>query len=325
MTRLLTPSSCYKPFSYSWAHDLWLTQQQIHWLPDEVPMNDDLQDWSNNLTPAEKYFLTQIFRFFVQSDLDVETSYLNIYLKMIKNNEVRMMLTAFANMENIHQAAYAHLIDTLGMDETEYSTFLSIPSMQAKENFTKNINGLNTIDLAIALATFGAFIEGLQLFSSFAMLLNFPRQNKMKGMGQIITFSIRDESLHCQGIIQLYHALCAECNIAKSLIEPKILSNCMSAVALEDDFIDHAFSLGPIPNLTSNKMKQYIRYIADWRLKQLDMSPIFMIPSHPLPWLLEITNGVEHTNFFENRATEYSKAATRGKWEDVWKFFENKE
>jgi len=208
---LLLPSHSYKPFRYPWAFDFWQKQQQVHWMPEEVPLGEDLKDWSINLTDIEKNLLTQIFRFFTQSDVEVGANYMENYMPLFKPVEVRMMLASFSNMETIHIAAYALLLETIGMPDSEFS-------------------------------------EGLQLFASFAMLMNFPRLNKMKGMGQIVTWSIRDESLHCEGMIKLF----------------------------------------------------------------------------PLPWLTEITNGVEHANFFEARATEYAKGATVGSWhgaEGVWDKF----
>ncbi|MBO9670389.1 MAG: ribonucleotide-diphosphate reductase subunit beta, partial [Sphingobium sp.] len=93
---------------------------------------------------------------------------------------------------------------------------------------------------------------------------------------------------------------------------------------LEDAFIDLAFEQGPVPGMTAKEIKRYIRFIADWRLGQLGFSPIYMIEEHPLPWLTPLLNGVEHANFFETRATEYSKGATRGNWNEVWDSFDRR-
>jgi ribonucleoside-diphosphate reductase beta chain len=171
---------------------------------------------------------------------------------------------------------------------------------------------------------FGGFTEGLQLFASFAMLMNFPRFNKMKGMGQIVSWSVRDESLHCEGITRLFHAFVKERGCLTKSVKEDILDVCQKTVRLEDAFIDLAFEMGPVPGMTPKEIKKYIRYIADWRLGQLGFSPIYMIDDHPLPWLAPLLNGVEHANFFETRATEYSKAATRGNWGEVWDNFDRR-
>ncbi|WP_339713283.1 ribonucleotide-diphosphate reductase subunit beta, partial [uncultured Sneathiella sp.] len=201
---LLDAKPVYKPFSYPWCYDAWLKQQQIHWLPEEVPLADDVKDWHNTLSDSERHLLTQIFRFFTQSDIEVNNCYMRHYTRVFKPTEVQMMLAAFSNMETVHIAAYSHLLDTIGMPETEYSAFLHYKEMKDKYDYMQQFNVDNKSEIAKTLAVFGAFTEGLQLFASFAILLNFPRTGKMKGMGQIVTWSVRDESLHCHSIIKLF-------------------------------------------------------------------------------------------------------------------------
>ena len=179
-------------------------------------------------------------------------------------------------------------------------------------------------DIARTLAMFGGFTEGLQLFASFAMLMNFPRFNKMKGMGQIVSWSVRDESLHCEGIIRMFHEFVRERDCLTKAVKEDIIDCCQKVVRLEDAFIDLAFEEGPVPGMTAKEIKKYIRYIADWRLSQLGLPEIYMVEDHPLPWLAPLLNGVEHANFFETRATEYSKGATKGNWQDVWSSFDNR-
>jgi len=135
---------------------------------------------------------------------------------------------------------------------------------------------------------------------------------------------VRDESLHCEGITKLFHAFCAERQCLTKAVKEDILDCCMKTVRLEDAFIDLAFEQGPVPGMTASEIKRYIRFIADWRLDQLGLPKQFMIEDHPLPWLAPLLNGVEHANFFETRATEYSKAATRGNWNDVWSSFDSR-
>ncbi|MGQ3144648.1 ribonucleotide-diphosphate reductase subunit beta, partial [Rhizobium oryzihabitans] len=151
-----------------------------------------------------------------------------------------------------------------------------------------------------------------------------PRFNKMKGMGQIVSWSIRDESLHCEGIIKLFHTFTKERGCLTKAVKEDIIDTCQKTVRLEDAFIDLAFEQGPVPGMTPKEIKRYIRYIADWRLGQLGFQPIYMIDEHPLPWLAPLLNGVEHANFFETRATEYSKGATRGDWNSVWTSFDSR-
>ena len=211
------------------------------------------------------------------------------------------------------------------MPESEYGMFLQYKEMKDKHDYLAPSASTPTRTSPRRSAMFGGFTEGLQLFASFAMLMNFPRFNKMKGMGQIVSWSVRDESLHCEGITRLFHAFVKERDCLTKSVRDDILDVCQKTVRLEDAFIDLAFEQGPVPGMTPKEIKKYIRYIADWRLGQLGFSPIYMIDEHPLPWLAPLLNGVEHANFFETRATEYSKAATRGNWGEVWDNFDKRQ
>ncbi|MGE3251139.1 MAG: ribonucleotide-diphosphate reductase subunit beta [Hyphomonadaceae bacterium] len=323
---LMIPSRSYKPFRYPWAYDFWRRQQQIHWVPEEVPLGEDLKDWAGKLSEEERNLLTQIFRFFTQSDVEVNDNYMERYARVFKPTEIKMMMSAFSNMETVHIAAYALLLETIGMPETEFAAFLEYEELKAKHDYMQEF-GVETIpDILRTVAMFGAFTEGLQLFASFAMLMNFPRFNKMKGMGQIVTWSVRDESLHCEGMIKLFHAFANETGALTQSVKDDIVENCRHVVSLEDKFIDLAFEMGPVEGMTPDDIKKYIRYIADWRLGQLKLPKLYGdVKEHPLPWLTAILNGVEHANFFEARATEYSKAATKGDWhgtQGVWGEFD---
>lgn len=319
---LTEASKTYKPFHYPWAYDYWKKQQQVHWLPEEVPLGEDIRDWNQNLTPAEKNLLTQIFRFFTQADVEVQDCYHQHYSNVFKPTEVKMMLTAFSNMETIHMAAYSHLLDTVGMPEAEYAAFLEYEQMRAKHDYMQKFSMETPEDVLKTLAMFGGFTEGVQLFASFAMLMNFPRFNKMKGMGQIVAWSVRDESLHCEGIVRMFHEYAKETGALTQEVKDEILHHAQRVVAMEDAFIDLAFELGPVEGMTAKEIKLYVRFITDWRLRQLGLEPIYMVEQHPIPWLVPLLNGVEHSNFFETRATEYSKVATTGNWNDVWAKFD---
>ena len=311
----------FKPFNYPWAYDAWLKHEQSHWLHTEVPMAEDVKDWKKKLTEQEKSFLTHIFRFFTQGDIDVAGGYVGNYLPHFPQPEVRMMLLGFAAREALHVAAYSHLIETLGLPETTYSEFLEYQQMREKHEYLLDISSKNGNRGSIAkhIAVFSAFTEGMQLFSSFIMLLNFPRHGKMKGMGQIITWSIVDETQHAESMIKLFRTYIEENReIWNDELKSEIYTIAEKMVQLEDKFIDLAFSMGPMENLSSEDVKEYIRYIADRRLISLGMKGIFKRKKNPLPWVEEMINAPTHTNFFENRATDYAKGALSGKWDDVW-------
>lgn len=320
MPDLLNAESIYKPFHYPEAYDAWKIQQQIHWLPEEVPMADDVQDWKKKLTEAEKHLLTQIFRFFTQADIEVNNCYMKHYSRVFKPVEVQMMLAAFSNMETIHIAAYSFLLDTLGMPEVEYQAFMKYKEMKDKYDYMQQFNVDSKHDIAMTLAVFGAFTEGLQLFASFAMLLNFQRFGKMKGMSQIVAWSARDETLHTNSIIWLFKTFVKENpEVWTEEFRAKLTEACEIIVSHEDAFIDLAFEIeNSVQGLTASDVKCYIRYIADRRLTQLSLDPLYHIERNPLPWLDEMLNAPEHANFFENRVTEYAKAATTGTWDEAF-------
>ena len=316
---LLDPSPVYKPFKYPWAYEAWLQQQRVHWLPEEVPLAEDVKDWHRNLTKSERNLLTQIFRFFTQADVEVNNCYMKHYSQVFQPTEVQMMLSAFSNIETVHVAAYSHLLDTIGMPEVEYTAFLQYKEMKDKYDYMQEWGVGTKEDIAKTLAVLGGFTEGLQLFASFAMLMNFPRHNKMKGMGQIVTWSVRDETLHTQSIIRLFKTFIGENpEIWTEELQRDLYKACDTIVAHEDSFIDLAFELGAVEGLSGEEVKKYIRYIADRRLTQLGLQPMYHIDKNPLRWMDEMLNGVEHTNFFENRATEYSKASTQGSWAEAF-------
>lgn len=314
---LLSPRIGYKPFGFPWAYELWEKQQSVHWLPKEVPMGEDLKDWATRLTPAEKNQAVNILRFFTQADIEVQDNYMERLGTVFKPTEVKMMLLSFASMETIHVAAYALLNDTLGLPEADYSIFMQVSAMRAKHEYLQSFNVDTPADILRTLAVFGAFTEGLSIFASFAMLMNFPRRGLLKGMGQIVSWSVRDESLHAEGIIKLFHAYAAESGALTAEVVQQIRSDCSMVVALEDAFIDKVYEAGPVEGLTPDEVKRYIRFIADWRLRQLGQEPMYGVTENPLGWLQALLSGVEHANFFEARATEYSKAASRGTWEEV--------
>ena len=320
-SRLTDNRNSFKPFNYPWAYDAWLKHEQSHWLHTEVPMLEDVKDWKNKLNEEEKHFLTNIFRFFTQGDIDVAGGYVNNYLPYFPQPEVRMMLLGFAAREALHVAAYSHLIESLGMPDTTYNEFLAYQEMKDKHDYVLDISSKNgTLEsTATHIAVFSAFTEGMQLFSSFIMLLNFPRHGMMKGMGQIVTWSIVDETQHAESMIKLFRTYIEENKeIWNDDLKGKIYSIAEKMVELEDKFIDLAFSMGKMKELTNEEVKTYIRYIADRRLISLGLKGIFKVKRNPLPWVEEMINAPTHTNFFEQRVTDYAKGSLTGTWNEVW-------
>ena len=319
--KLTDERTYFKPFNYAWAYDAWLKHEQSHWLHTEVPMIEDVKDWKTKITAEQKYFLTNIFRFFTQGDIDVAGGYVNNYLPYFPQPEIRMMLSGFAAREALHIAAYSHLIETLGMPENTYQEFSEYQEMSDKHEYFMKLSESNGNKRSVAtnIAAFSAFTEGMQLFSSFIMLLNFPRHGLMKGMGQIVTWSIVDETLHAENMIKLFRCYVEENKaIWNDKTKSEIYKIATKMTELEDKFIELSFAMGEMPDLTAEDVKQYIRYICDRRLISLGLKGIWKVTRNPLPWVEEMINAPTHGNFFENRVTDYAKGAITGDWQEVW-------
>jgi ribonucleoside-diphosphate reductase beta chain len=324
-SKLLQFSESYKPFHYPWAVELSKKHEEVHWIEDEAELSEDVQDWKTKLTEGEKEFITHILRLFTQSDVQVGENYHELLIPKFKNNEVRNMLSSFASREAVHQRAYALLNDTLGLPDEDFHKFLEYKEMADKIDFMKEGEINSHTGLALALAQ-SVFNEGMSVFASFVMLLNFQRFGKMKGMGTIVEWSIRDESLHVQGNSKLFRTFCEEHpRIVNDELKSKIYTMAKNAVKLEDKFIDLAYAGGDgtqVQGLSKEEVKQYIRHIADRRLLQLGMKPKFGVKDNPLPWLDWVLNGASHDNFFEKRVTEYSVVGMEGDdfgWDDIEK------
>ena len=316
---LTVASQTYKPFYYSWAVDLTVRHEKAHWIEDEIDLGEDVSDWkTNKVTPIEKDYITNILRLFTQSDVAVGQNYYDQFIPKFKNNEIRNMLGSFANREGVHQRAYALLNDTLGLPDSEYHAFLEYKEMTDKIEFMQKADITTQRGLALALAK-SVFNEGVALFASFVMLLNFQRVGKMKGMGKVVEWSIRDESMHVEGNSRLFKAFVAEHpKLVDNEFKKEIYVMAKNVVKLEDKFIQLAYAMGEIQGLTMEEVKTYIRYITDRRLLQLGLKTTFKVKNNPLPWLEWILNGADHTNFFENRVTEYEVAGLTGSWDSAY-------
>lgn len=334
---LLSGRPFWKPFTYERFYRMGLEHKQSNWLPFEVPMHEDINDWNNKLSEPQKRFLTNIFLFFTQGDVSIAEMYYTQYLPFFKLPEATFMLGAFADREGTHVLAYSHLIETLGMCESTYSDFLQYNEMKAKKDYieryanSRHLIGKSNDELtrddkehiAIGIGMFSGFNEGMQLFSTFAMLLIFAKHGLMKGMGQIVTWSIVDESAHVAGMMELFHVFLAENpDIRRDVLALEIQKVAVEMVNLEREFIDLIFDKydsNDFFGLTSDRLKLYIEFIADHRLATMGFDRIYNTStSNPLPELAVMINAPSHTNFFENTSTDYAVTVTTGSWTDVW-------
>lgn len=318
MPGLIEYSKTYKPFSYAWAMEITETHEKMHWGTWEVSLQEDVAQWKNGaISATEKEHITQILRIFTQSDVAVGGNYCDVFIPAFKNNEIRNMLLTFANREGTHQRAYALLNDTLGLPESDYSKFLEFNQMREKIEFmTQAPEGLGkTAHLAFELAR-SVCNEGMSLFSAFVMLLNYQRAGKMRGTCEIVEWSIKDEMLHVDGMAKLFHAYCTEHpRVVTDKLKSFIYTNYTKAVELEDALVDLIYPSEEVAGLKASDVKQYVRYLADRRLLQLGLKPVFGVSSNPIDWLDWIVSGDSLKNFFEGRVTDYSAQGMVGEWD----------
>ena len=314
---LLKERIVYKPFEYPQAYDYWLKQQQAHWLHTEVPMAQDVSDWKSNMKTHEKNVVGQILKGFAQTETVVNDYWSTLVTKWFRKPEIIMMGTTLGSSETIHAEAYSLLNEQLGLDD--FSEFLEDEATMAKieslMNVRDNHDGTpNWHERAKSLAIFSAFTEGVNLFSSFAVLLSFKMRNKLKGVGQIVEWSVRDESLHSNAGCWLFRTLMEEHPKFKTKKLVKEIEDAgRLAMKLEFDFIDKAFEMGDLENLSKDELKNFIKHRINTKMNDLGLEPL--IPSadidkgalKTMKWFDAVIAGKQHTDFFASRVTNYSK------------------
>ena len=337
MSKLFTERIPYKPFEYpEYFTNGWLLQAQSFWLHTEIPMQGDVKDWNEHLTEAEKNLVGNILLGFAQTECAVSDYWTGMVTKWFPKHEIRQMAILFGSQETIHATAYSYLNETLGLED--FAAFLHEPATKEKfELLTQTTadwspadlrkNPKARIEVGKSLAIFSAFAEGVSLYSSFAVLYSFQMRNLLKGIGQQMKWSVRDESLHSRMGCQLFRHMCEE--------YPELLEECATPiyeaaeliVKLECNFIDKMFEMGDLENLKATDLKEFIKQRANEKLGELGYNPIPGGDKHfeynakkaeKLEWFYHLTGGLTHTDFFAIRSTDYSKAGIGEDWGDIF-------
>lgn len=315
MKNITKPRLVYKPFEYQEAADYWLKQQQAHWLHTEVPMMSDLTDWNFNLNKTEKNIIGSILKGFAQTETVVNDYWSGLVTKWFRKPEIIMMATTFGAFETIHAEAYSLLNETLGLDN--FDEFLEDEATMAKiqnlMNTRDSFQGeIDWHEVAKSLAIFSAFTEGVNLFSSFAILLSFKMRNKLKGVGQIVEWSIRDESLHSEAGCWLFRTLIQENPKLKTKeLEAAINEAALLSLKLEIDFINKVYKLGDLEGCSKYDLEHFIKNRVNTKLGDLGYKPIVSnidaTAVERMKWFDHLSAGKQHSDFFSTRVTNYSK------------------
>ena len=321
----------FKPFEYpEYYTEGWLKQAQAFWLHTEIPMQGDIKDWNEHLTPEEKNLVGNILLGFAQTECAVSDYWTGWVTEWFPKHEIKQMAMMFGSQETIHATAYSYLNESLGLEDFE--AFLHEPATAERfENLASITNRYTWEDLkdnaearkevGKSLAIFSAFTEGVALYSSFAVLYSFQMRNKLKGIGQQMKWSVRDESLHSKMGCQLFRHMCEE--------YPELLDQCKDSieeaakliVELELKYIDKMFEMGDLENLKADDLKEFIKSRTNSKLKELGYNAIFDFDDEKagnLDWFYHLTGGQTHTDFFAIRPTDYSKANEGEDWDDIF-------
>lgn len=312
------PRIYYKPFEYQDAFEFYKNQHRAHWLADEVPLASDLNDWKLKLNESEKNLIGNILKSFAQTEIHVNDYWSTKVSVWFPKPEIQAMARVFADFESIHAEAYARLNEELGLDD--FRAFLEDETSKAKIDRLIEVPGSTIEEQAVSLAIFSAFTEGVNLFSSFAILMSFQLRNLMKGTGQVVAWSVRDESLHSKAGCWLFRTLLQEQpELDTPELRSKVVEACELSIQLELDFIEKAFEMGDIEGLTKDQLKNFIKARANEKLVELGYSGIYndIDPSllKQIEWFGHLTNGVEHQDFFAQRPTSYAKSTAN--WDDL--------
>jgi len=331
MPKLFENRIPFKPFEYPvYYNEGWLLQMQAFWLHTEIPMQGDIKDWNEHLTPAEKNLVGNILLGFAQTECAVSDYWTGMVTKWFPKHEIKQMAMAFGSQETIHATAYSYLNETLGLED--FAAFLHEPAIAEKFEFLTAVSADYTHEdlatnpearkeVARSLAIFSAFAEGVSLYSSFAVLYSFQMRNMLKGIGQQMKWSVRDESLHSRMGCQLFRHMCEEFPELKEEVRNSVEMAAALMVQMEEQFIDKMFEMGDLENLKKKDLKNFIRKRGNEKLQELGYESIFSYDvksAEQLDWFYHLTGGHTHTDFFAVRPTDYSKANEGEDWSDLW-------
>ena len=313
----------YKPFEYpEYYTEGWLKQAQAFWLHTEIPMSGDVKDWNEKLNESEKHLVGNILLGFAQTECAVSDYWTQKVVGWFPKHEIQQMAMMFGSQETIHAVAYSYLNETLGLENFE--AFLHEPATADRFDNLVAYDGNESIGIGKSLAIFSAFAEGVSLYSAFAVLYSFQLRNLLKGVGQQMKWSVRDESLHSKMGCRLFNHMCEEDPTLLKECEDDVYLAAKTMISLEEKYIDKMFEMGDLENLTSNDLKQFIRKRTNEKLIELgytDKRKLFKYDNEGasnLDWFYHLTGGHTHTDFFAIRPTDYSKANEGEDFEDIW-------
>lgn len=307
------------PFKYKWAWEKYLATCANHWMPQEISMQHDIQQWRGGaLSDDEKRLVMRNLGFFSTADsLAANNIVLGTY-RQITAPECRQFLLRQAFEEAIHTHAYQYIIESLGLDEGEvFNAYHEIKSIRDKDEFlipfidalTNPEFKTGTLEtdqqLLKSLIVFACIMEGLFFYVGFVQILALGRQNKLKGAAEQYQYILRDESMHCNFGIDLINTIKLENpQLWTPAFQEELIGLFKRALELEYAYAEDTMPRGVL-GLNASNFKEYLQFICNRRTSQIGLPELFPGAENPFPWMSEMVDLKKEKNFFETRVIEY--------------------
>ncbi len=308
------------PFKYEWAWQKYQAGCANHWMPQEVNMTADIGLWKSQdgLTDDERLIIKRNLGFFSTADSLVANNLVLAIYRLITNPECRQYILRQAFEEAIHTHAYQYCIESLGMDEGEiFNMYHEVPSVAKKASwglkYTKALSDPNfntgTIEkdqeLLKNLIAFYCCLEGIFFYCGFTQILSMGRRNKMTGTSEQFQYILRDESMHLNfGIDMINQIKFENPKLWTAEMQEEATQMILQATQLEIEYARDTMPRGVL-GMNAAMMEEYLQFIANRRLVQIELPEQFKGVKNPFPWMSEIMDLRKEKNFFETRVIEY--------------------
>ena len=318
------------PIKYNWAYDLYKTMKANHWEPEDIPMQRDVEQWrSTEITDVERWIIKMGIGYFSAAEGIVGDNIQHVVREVVTAPELKLVLGRHAHEENIHADSLVYMISSLGLNPHECEAmFEDIPTISEKNAFVVNNSRAmrrdmdltelsNKQDLAKNIFLFGQVMEGTQFYGLFGMILSLYRQNKFPGIGQMFSYTLRDESNHIEVFRNLLMDLIEENpDIWTEEFREDLRATMAEGIRLEKKFIRDCLPVAAV-GLNAEEFELYIDYISDRRLESCGLAPLNAeTVKNPFPWLAEMMDIKKEQNFFEGTVTEYQKSSSLAEVDD---------
>ncbi|MGE0267289.1 MAG: ribonucleotide-diphosphate reductase subunit beta [Candidatus Omnitrophota bacterium] len=308
------------PIKYRWAWNFYLDGCANHWMPTEISMQRDIEQWKDPklFTQDERHVIKRVLGFFATAETLVGNNLVLAVYRCVDNPECRQYLLRQAFEEAIHVHAFQYIVQSLSLDEGEmFNMYREVEAIYNKDEHamscTSSVLDMRPGDLKTVkglqiflknLVGLYVITEGIFFYGGFVTMLSFGRNNQMPGTCEQIQYILRDESIHMNFGIELINAIIDENpDVWQDDFKKEIIEYIKRAVRLETDYVNECLPNG-ILGLNTELIKSYVEYLADRRYERLRLPQLYG-SKNPFPWMSEVIDLKKEKNFFETRINEY--------------------